>query len=359
MSSLLSRAEAGATARLRVLGRVWLAVVVSAPWAACRESCDGASRPAAPQASAVSATTAEKPRPAVSTAAARPLPSPVTLLTLDKTAYHTRIDLASDAIYLLTMEGAFRLVPGQKPREMKLDLSDTGVVTPSAFIFWSNGSFWLAPKQGGPPGRLARVKNRPIYIVSVEERFAWIGPDERGHHTVYTLREGKPHAVHELSGPVAAATMVEDRVIFLERPETQSWRLGSVPRGGGPASFTPTRVGRYPGMLVAAGDVYYYYFDDKDTSEVWAVSPDLRNERVVAKNVICSPLAVADRVFCGHVEGVFEISPTSGLPKLVYPSIGGSITAIAADQKRIVWVSDVGREKLAVKMLLREAIPPG
>jgi hypothetical protein len=68
---------------------------------------------------------------------------------------------------------------------------------------------------------------------------------------------------------------------------------------------------------------------------------------------------VADRVFCGHVEGVFEISPSSGLPKLAHPSIGGSITAIAADQKRIVWVSDVGQEKLEVKMLLRDAIPPG
>jgi hypothetical protein len=283
----------------------------------------------------------------------------MTLLAVNKTAYHTRIDLAPDAVYLLTMEGAFRLVPGQEPQETKLDLSDTGVATPTSFIFWSNGSFWLAPKQGGPPGRLASVKNRPIYIVSVEERLGWIGPDERGHHTVYTLRQGKPHALHEMAGPVAAATMVEDRVIFLERPENNSWRLGSVSRSGGPASFTPTRIGRYPGMLVAAGDVYYYYFDDKDISEVWAVSPDLRNERVVAKNVICSPLAVADRIFCGHMEGVFEISPGSGLPKLVYPSIGGSITAIAADQKRIVWVSDVGQEKLEVKMVLRDAIPPG
>lgn len=283
----------------------------------------------------------------------------MTLLRLDQTAYHTRLNLAADAIYLLTMEAAFRLVPGQEPQETKLDLSDNGVATPSAFVFWSKGSFWLAPKRGGPPGRLASVKSRPIFIVAVDERFAWIGPDEQGHHTVYALRQGRPHAVHVLSGTVAAATMVEDRVIFLERVDSESWRLGSVPRSGGPPSFTAPRKGRYPAMLAAASDVYYYYYDDKDTSEVWAASPDMQTERVVAKNVICSPLAVADRIFCGHVEGLFEISPTSGLAKLVYPNVASSITAIAADQNRIVWVSDVGAEKLEVKLLYRNAIPPG
>jgi len=283
----------------------------------------------------------------------------VTLLKLDKTAYHTRIDLESDAIYLLTMEGAYRLVQGQAAKEVKLDLSDTGVATPSAFIYWSGGSFWLAPKRGGPPGRLADVKNRPIFIVSVEERFAWIGPNEQGHHTVYTLRQGKPHALHEMSGPVAGATMVDDRVIFLERVGTDGWRLGSVARDGGPATFTATRKGRYPSMLAAARDIYYYFWGDKKVSEVWAVSPDLQNERVVANNVICSPLAAADRIFCANVEGLYEISPSSGLPKLVYPNIGSSITSISADQNRIVWVSDVGAEKLEVKLLSRSAIPPG
>lgn len=359
MSSVLGPAEAAAPSRTRVFGGVFLAVVASACWAACRGSCGEDAGRAASRAATASSRTAAKPRSPLAAAATHQLPSTVTLLELGKTAYHTRIDLTADAIYLLTMEGAFRLAPGEEPRETRLDLSDTGVATPSAFVFWSNGSFWLAPKRGGPPGRLASVKDRPIYIVAVEERFAWIGPGEQGHHTVYTLRQGKPHAIHEMSGPVAAATMVDDRVVFLERPENNSWRLGSIGRSGGSASFTPTRVGRYPGMLVAAGDVYYYYFDDKDTSEVWAVSPDLRNERVVARNVICSPLAVADRVFCGGMEGVFEISPTTGLSKLVYPSIGGSITAIAVDQKRIVWVSDVGQEKLEVKLLLRDALPPG
>ena len=281
----------------------------------------------------------------------------MTLLTLDRTAYHTKLNLASDAIYLLTMEGAFRLVQGQAPQEMKLDLSESAAATPSAIIFWSNGFLWLAPKQGGTPGRLARVKNRPMFIVAVEERFAWVGPDEQGLHAVFVLQHGKPHAVYVASGIVAAATMVEDRVVFLERPETNSWRLGSVPRGGGPPTFTETRIGRYPSMLVAANDVYYYYFDDKDTSEVRAISPDLRTERVVASHVICSPFAVADRVFCGHVEGLFEISPDNGSPQLVYPNIASSITAIAVDQNRVVWVSDIGPDKLAVKMLLRDAIP--
>ncbi len=326
------------------LGRMLLVILSVAPWTGCRSSCGkttdpGASRP-----------------PAAATTPASRIAKPVTLLQLDKSAYHTRLELTADGIYLLTMDAAFRLAPGEAPQESKLDLSDNGVLTPTAFIFWSNGSFWLAPKKGGPPGRLANVKERPIFIVSVDERFAWIAPDEKGHHTVYTLRQGEPQAVHAMSGTVAAATMVDDFVVFVERVEG-GWRLGSVARSGGSASFTPTRKGPYPAMLAAAGDVYYYYWDDKKTSEIWAVSPDLRNERVVASNVTCSPLAVADRIFCVSMEGLFEVSPTSGLPKILYPSDGPSTTTIAADRNRIVWVSDVGAEKLEVKLLDRNAIP--
>jgi hypothetical protein len=279
----------------------------------------------------------------------------VTLVKLDTSAYHTRLDLAADAIYLLTMDSAIRLVPGREPEVTKLDLSDIGVATSSSFVFWSNGSLWLAPKRGGPPGPLAKVKDRPLYIVASGEQFAWIGPGEQGRTAVYVLRGGKPHAIHVLSGTAVAATMVDDRVVFLERVDSDAWRLGSVPRGGESPSFTAPRRGRYPSMLARAQEVYYYYFEDK-LSEVWAVSPDLRNERVVAKNVICSPLAAADRVFCGHMEGLFEISPTSGLPKLVYPSLASSITTVAADSERIAWVSDVGAEKLVVQLIRRKEL---
>lgn len=281
---------------------------------------------------------------------------PVTVAQLDKSPYHTRLELTADAIYLLTMDGAFLLAPGQPPKESKLDLGEIGVATPSSFVFWSNGSFWLAPKKGGPPGRLANVKERPIFLVSVDERFAWLAPDGQGRHTVYTLRQGQPQAVHTLSGAVAAATMVDDRVVFVERVEG-GWRLGSVATSGGPANFTATRKGPYPAMLAAAGDVYFYYWDDKKTSEVRAVSPDLRNERVVASHVTCSPLAVVDRVFCVNMEGLYEISPTSGLPKLLYPGDGATTTTIAADRSRIVWVRERGAEKLEVKLLDRNAIP--
>jgi hypothetical protein len=304
-----------------------------------------------------SSTSPERPPLTAETVRPNEDGSPTTLLALDKPAYHTKLNLAADAIYLLTLDAAFRLVPGQAPQEIKLDHGDSAATTPSAIIYWSKGFLWLAPKQGGAPGRLASVKDQPLFIVAVEERFAWVGVDAQGQYAIFNLRQGKPHAVYQASGAVVAATMVEDRVVFIERVGEESWRLGSVARSGGPPSFTVTRKGRYPAMLAAASDVYYYTFDDKDTSEVRAVSPDLRTERVVANNVICSPLAVADRVFCAQVEGLFELSPTGGPPKLVHPNIASTITAIGVDQDRIVWVRDVGREKLDVKLLFRNAIP--
>lgn len=332
------------------LGRLLLVILSFTPWTACRSGCGKTSDPATAQSAAV----VEKEKV---TAAGGRLATPVTLLQLEKSAYQARLVLTADAIYLLTMEGAFRLAPGQAPQESKLDLGDNGVATPSAFIYWSKGAFWLAPKNGGPPGRLADVKERPIFVASVDDRFAWIAPDEKGRHTVYTLRQGEPYAIHTLSGSATAATMTDDRVVFVERMEGEGWRLGSVARTGGPAAFTATRQGRYPATLAAAGDVYYYYWDDKKLSEVWAVSPDLHTERIVADHITCSPLAVADRLFCVSMEGLFEISPSSGLPKLVYPGDAASTTTLAVDRHRIVWVRDAGPDKLEVKLIDRNAIP--
>ncbi len=332
--------------RASVLGRGTRALltcfVVSAV-AACHSSCERTAEPVAAKSPA--------------TTSSGQLAMPETLLQLNQSAYHTRLDLAADAIYLLTMAGAYRLSPGEPPQESRLALSDIGVATPSSFIFWSEGWFWMAAKKGGAPGRLASVKERPIFIVSVDERFAWIGPGEQGRHTVYTLRQGAPYALHVMSGTVAAATMADDVVVFLERVTTDSWRLGSVARTGGPTNFTATRKGRHPAMLAAAGDVYYYYWEDKKPAEIWAVSPDLQSERVVANGITCSPLAVADRIFCVSMEGLFEISLPSGLPKLIIPQDAMSITTIAADRNRIVWVRDSGPEKLEVKLLRRNANP--
>jgi len=312
---------------------------------ACRSACGTGADPAA------------QAVPGSTPASESQLAAPVTLVRLDKSAYHTRLDLAADAVYLLTMDEAFRLVPGEAPRASKLELSDTGVATPTAFIFWSSGWFWLAPKAGGPPGRLAGVKERPMFIVSSGERFAWIGPDERGRHAVHALRQGRPEVLYAAPGPVVAASMVDDVVVFVERVGTDGWRLGSVPRTGGEAVFTAPRKGRYPAMLAAAKDVYHYHWDEKGASEVWAASPDLQSHRVVASHVTCSPLAASDSLFCASMDGLYEISPTRGLPKLVHPD-GSSITAIAADRDRIVWVRDAGPEKLEVKLLRRHGAPP-
>lgn len=325
----------------------------------CKSNCgDAGHRPAPIAAVPRSPTSPEKTPPTTEAVWRNKDGSPTTLVTLDKPAYHTKLNLAADAIYLLTLDAAFRLVPGQAPQEIKLDHGDSAATTPSAIIYWSKSFLWLAPKQGGAPGRVASVKDQPLFIVAVDERFAWVSVDAQGQYAIFNLRQGEPHAVYRASGAVVAATMVEDRVVFIERVGEESWRLGSVARSGGSPSFTVTRKGRYPAMLAAAAsEVYYYCYDDKDLSEVRAVSPDLRTERVVANNVICSPLAAADRVFCAHVEGLFELSPTGGPPKLVYPNIASAITAIGVDQDRVVWVRDVGHEKLDVKLFFRNAIP--
>jgi len=273
------------------------------------------------------------------------------LLTLDQSAYHTKVDLDADAIYLIAMDAAFRLAPGEAPYGMKLDLGDNAVATPSAFIFWSNGAIWIAPKHGGSPGRLAELRRRPQYFVASGETFAWIERNEDGHDAIRGLRGNKPYTIHKPSGTVDAATMLDDRVIFVERVEPTGWHIGAVHMHGGRPSFTATRTGRSPAMLVAARDVYYY---DGNVFEVRALSSDLRDERVLATDIVCSPLAAAaDRIVCGQVEGLFELSLADLSVRLVSPNMRSVITALAVDRERVVWVTDVGRDKLEVKLQLR------
>lgn len=274
----------------------------------------------------------------------------MTLFTLDRTAHHTRLHLVGDVVYLLTPKAAFRLIPGEAAHEQKLDLGETGVATPAGFVFWSQGALWLAPQTGSAPGRLVELERRPRLIVAVEEGLAWVERDEQGRDTIYRLRGGSPKNVYASRGRVDAATMIEDQVVFVEGVGDASWRLGAVSMPGGRRAFTRPRKGRSPTMLVAAGEIYYY---DGYAAEVRAVSPDLQRERVVGGDVECSPIAVADRIYCAQGGGLFELPAGRGVPKAVLANASARVVDIAADNKRVVWVGQTRRGMLEVKLLAR------
>ncbi len=274
--------------------------------------------------------------------------APETLLTLDSSAYGARIALDDEAAYLFVADGAHRLVPGRAPLRMPLDLGLGPVLTRTSVVFWSQGAIFAAPKRGGPARRLGEVPHQPQYLVTSGDRFAWLDRAEDGRFTIQTLDEKRARVVYAPAGPVATLTMLHDWVFFVEQLAPSSWRLGGVSLAGGTPTFTAAKQGRTPAALATASDLYFY---DGSTLTVRRVSPDLEQETILAQRFICSPIAVSDRILCAQVGGLFELRGEGSPPVALVERMRGPVTAIAADSAQVVWVTDAGRDRLAVERL--------
>ena len=108
-------------------------------------------------------------------------------------------------------------------------------------------------------------------------------------------------------------------------------------------------------MLVVAESLFYY---DGPSSSVVRVSPDLGSEEVLARDVICSPMAVAENVYCAQPAGLIEIGIDGGVRRTFPLEGSGSITAVAATSTQLTWVSDIGGDQLAVDSILLTVTEP-
>lgn len=278
------------------------------------------------------------------------LPATV-LVTLPITAYHAKVYLDGKVTYLLTVTGAYRIAEDGKLSESRFALDSTGVLTASSILFWSQDALWEAARSGSAPRRLARVPRQPQYFLASGHDFAWIDRDDEGVYAVQILERRRPRLLHSFKGTIDAALLYNGWVFFVERNADSTWRFGGLPLTGGTPAFTANKSGRSPSMLAAAGDLYYY---DGTTRNILALSPDFQHEEVLAKDFICSPIAVADRIYCAQLGGLFELNKQpNSTPKQIYQT-KQSITAIAADSRRVVWVNDIGQDRLELNELAVE-----
>jgi hypothetical protein len=248
----------------------------------------------------------------------------------------------------LAPNGAYRLVPGEPVQGIELDLGIGPTATHSSFVFWSDGGIWQAPKAGGTTRRLAKLSLRPQYFVASGENFAWVSLSDDGVYTIQTLAGTEPKTLVSASGEVAALAMVRDAVYFVDRPTPGSWRIGVVRIAGGTPEYTAERSGRRPSLLTGEDAIYYY---DVDRFKVRRVSLELRREDDLASELVCSPVHVARGIFCGSVEGLFELTRPSHAPRVLSYNRPGSITNVQSDARRVLWTVDLGPNRLAVDML--------
>jgi hypothetical protein len=263
-------------------------------------------------------------------------------------AYSTTLALDEDAAYLLAPRAAYRLVAGAPVRAIELELGNGATMTRSGFVFWSKGGIWKAPVTGGTTRRVAKLPRQPQYFVASGEAFAWVSLSDDGVYTIQTLAGTEPKTLVSASGELSALNMIGDAVYFIERPTPLSWRVGVVRINGGAPEHTPERSGRRPALLTGEDAIYFY---DVDRFRVRKISLDLRRDDDLASDLVCSPLHVARGIYCGSVEGLFEIKKPSHRPEVLSHGRPGAITNVQSNAHAVVWTVDLGPDRLAVDLL--------
>jgi hypothetical protein len=286
--------------------------------------------------SATPESTAAKPR------------EPSVLLSVSSSAYRASIAADAETAHLLTSEAAYRLSPGRAPETQRAELGLGATATPHALLFWADGEVQELSKHDSQTRRLVALATRPQTLVASESGVGWVERSEAGRFALGSISGKRATRIYTSPGRIDAAVMSRDWIFFLERPAETGWRVGGVRASGGTPEFTSSRPGRAPSMLVARRELYYY---DGNRREVRRLSPDLRNEETLATDFVCSPLAVAERVYCANVEGIFELVPGARPRALVKVSQGRLVTGLAASATHVYWVADVGPDKLEVSAL--------
>lgn len=280
--------------------------------------------------------------------------TPTRLLAVRESAYGATLGLSEEANFLLTGGAAYRFVEGQPPTRWARDFGVAPALTPGHIFFWSDGAFRRVPTSGGEATLVATLPRQPRRFVTSSDHVAWLEQAADGRFSIHTLDGARERLVHAAAGYIGTLAMDDERIYFSERAADRSWRLGLVSRSGGPAHTTKPKHGRLPAMLVLAESLYYY---DGPSSTVVRVSPDLRSEAVIASDVICSPIAVAENVYCAQPAGLLEIGLDGGVRRTI-PLERGSITALAATATHVTWISDVGDDQLAVDSIALEVKEP-
>jgi hypothetical protein len=240
------------------------------------------------------------------------------------------------------------LTPGRPAEARRVELGFGATATAHAFVFWSDGSVREHSKRDGKTRRLVELAARPQAILSSGNYTGWIQRSGQGRFSLGSIAGNRPSTVYASPGKIDAAVMLNNWIFFVERPTDTDWRIGGVPTSGGTPAFTNARAGRSPAMLVAHDDLYYY---DGNRREVRRLAPDLLREETLVSDFVCSPLAVAAKVYCANVEGIFELVAGARPRQLVALTKNRFATGLAATESHLYWVSDAGPDKLQVSSL--------
>lgn len=301
-----------------------------------------------------------------------------TALTLDRSAYGVKLLVTDTGWTLVTAWGFYHQEGETSVQHVPAALDPPFAVMGREIVHWAKGQLEAWPVAGATPRRLVALAQMPRDVFASNDHFAWLERSASGERILATEKQKRSvgvaashRVVYRTENPIITATMLQDWVFFVEALPGDKWRLGAASinaaKTSGEALQNATlgaeRQGRPPAFLLADDELYFY---DGPSRSVRRVSPDLQDETVVAKGVICSPLTVtdlalepkatagADRIVCAQVGSVFSVDvaddPDTKSPvQMVDTHTKGPITAIGAAAGRVVWVEDLDGKQLRVR----------
>jgi hypothetical protein len=287
----------------------------------------------------------EEPPPATKQVA-RALPEVSTLYEQATSAYHARLFADDDGVVLVTEAGFTTFVRGEPPVTHAVSLGPVAARQGGALVFWRSGALRSISLSGGDERGLAALPTAPQYLLAAEGQLAWIQIAEKSGTKLQTLAGGEERVVYESDERVTAAVLRASVIYWVSVRGDGSWLIRRVGLDGQHTS-TETHRGRPPAMLALGPDGVYFY--DGRERGVRRLTFDLARETSVLANVICSPLVVSSRVFCAHVGGIFDIPPSSSVPRLLTTERAGPVTAMAATNDHLFWIAEADSDRLVMR----------
>lgn len=275
------------------------------------------------------------------------LPTVSTLVRQATSAYHARLFADAHGAVLVTPEGFVLLRDGEVPREHQVALGPVAARQGDSVVFWRLGWLRQVALSGAEERTLVALPRARQHLLASESRVAWIDADHEGRASLQTLTDGEVRVVHETGARVYSAALRDRVAYWIQQSRDGAWSIGSVHLDEQQARLTPARQSRPPAMLaLGPGGVYVYEGPERG---VRRLTFELDREDAVSSNVICSPLVVSNRVICAQVGGLFDVPPGRRAPRFLASEREGPITALAATDERIFWVTDSGSDRLVVR----------
>lgn len=271
--------------------------------------------------------------------------APVTVLELNQSAYHLQLGFDRSALIVVSPDSLYRIAPGAVAERWALEEQSVVGAIELPFITFSKGRLFRRAEWGAPPLDWAALQAFPAELVGSGRGCAWLeGSREQSVYRIHSCGAVR-RVLYETSAPLAGLVVLGGWVFFTETVDESGYRIGGVSLDGGTPRFSEAFSGRRPSQLYAGDSLYFY---DINTHALRRVSPDFVLQDVIAKQVICSPLAISDRVVCAEPGGIFQLSLPEGHRMQLASESGGLVVAVAASSRHVAWVVDGAKASVRV-----------